>query len=485
MGNELTHPNNLNREVISIFAKGDNSYGSIDNLNTKELNLKKLFMDNYCQYYGIDSNNNLISWGLNNYYQLANGKKSNYLFNSEKVEAKKKIEDHFSVISVTNKNLLKKLGKIFYSKIEFPIAVPKIKNISCGDGFTLFLDTSGQVFSVGKNDKGQLGYELENNKSEFVNGIKCNSKVTLIEFFTKNNIHIDNIFCGSDFAFAINIIKKNNNDINDDFFEEVYSWGNNEKHQLGTDDQKYKYYFTPIKSTLINKIINFSNEIEKIVCGWCHTCILTSKGEIYIWGNPFKDYDKKFKDIEIPKNINFLGNFCKIIQISSGFHHIAILAKDLDETNHLYTLGANEFCQLGYETKEIYSFKFKEVIFPKNEFIDNINIIQVECGAYHTIVRFLGDIIYGFGQNNCGQVGKYGDECIKIPKKWNYDFENFFKDKITDQKILVGMKCSNGITCMFFKNKTQICTEKNDEEEKNIFTSIISTEDYPLKTSHL
>ena len=235
MGNELTHPNNLNREVISIFAKGDNSYGSIDNLNTKELNLKKLFMDNYCQYYGIDSNNNLISWGLNNYYQLANGKKSNYLFNSEKVEAKKKIEDHFSVISVTNKNLLKKLGKIFYSKIEFPIAVPKIKNISCGDGFTLFLDTSGQVFSVGKNDKGQLGYELENNKSEFVNGIKCNSKVTLIEFFTKNNIHIDNIFCGSDFAFAINIIKKNNNDINDDFFEEVYSWGNNEKHQLGTE----------------------------------------------------------------------------------------------------------------------------------------------------------------------------------------------------------------------------------------------------------
>ena len=34
----------------------------------KDLNIKRLFMDNYYQCFAIDNNNNLYSWGLNNYY---------------------------------------------------------------------------------------------------------------------------------------------------------------------------------------------------------------------------------------------------------------------------------------------------------------------------------------------------------------------------------------------------------------------------------
>ena len=80
MGGELTNPNKLDKEVLSIFAVGDNSYGNISFLNKKELNIKRLFLDNFYQCFAIDNNNNLFSWGLNDYYQLANGKNSKYLF---------------------------------------------------------------------------------------------------------------------------------------------------------------------------------------------------------------------------------------------------------------------------------------------------------------------------------------------------------------------------------------------------------------------
>jgi len=39
MGGELTNPNKLDKNVISIFSIGDNSYGNTTYLNKKELNI--------------------------------------------------------------------------------------------------------------------------------------------------------------------------------------------------------------------------------------------------------------------------------------------------------------------------------------------------------------------------------------------------------------------------------------------------------------
>ena len=98
MGGELTNPNKLDKNVISIYSIGDNSYGNITYLNKKELNITKLFFDNYYQFYAIDTYNNLYSWGLNNYYQLSNGNRTTYLFNSNE-ECRKKNDTNFCLIS--------------------------------------------------------------------------------------------------------------------------------------------------------------------------------------------------------------------------------------------------------------------------------------------------------------------------------------------------------------------------------------------------
>ena len=483
MGGELTNPNKLDKSVLSIYSIGDNSYGNITYLNKKELNITKLFMDNYYQCFAIDSSNNLYSWGLNNYYQLANGNYSKYLFNNNETEARKRNESNFCLLSSESKNnISKSIGKLFHTQIEFPIQVSKIKQISLGDGFSLFLDTSGLVYSVGKNDKGQLGYELSNSDAQLVDGIKCNSSVTRIDYFKNKEIKIGKIVCGSDFCFAIEYLDSNSNNINDvdQPQEEIYSWGNNELHQLGIENKKYKYFFNPVKSTILNKLINRKNtRISKFVCGWSHGCFLLKNNEIYLWGNPFIEYNKNFKDIEIPININNIKNSSKIIDISSGLNHLAVLSlsSKMDNSTELYTLGANEFGQLGYESEEIYIDNLNKVNIQKSDINENLNITKVECGAYHTIVLMGNNLIYGFGQNNCQQVGRYKEDFLSTPKKWNHSLDSFFKDDIKcDEKVLKDIKCSNGITCLLFKNKSQL-----DDEQKNYNEYEMGPEVIPLK----
>ena len=479
MGGESTNTNKLDENVITTFAVGDNSYGNITFLNKKELNIKKLFFNNFYQCFAIDIYNNLYSWGLNNYYQLANGKNSKYLFNTEESSSKKTNQSNFSIIPSTSNNTiskaLKNITNLFTALSPIPIEISKIKTISCGDGFTLFLSTTGVVYSVGRNDKGQLGYEIQNNSALFVDGIKCNNKVTSIDFFVKNKIIIKDIACGSDFCFALEYLNPDN--INDG----VFSWGNNELHQLGISENKYKYYFNPTSADLINKEIHTQkSDIKKIICGWSHSCFLSEDNNIYLWGNPFKDYNKNYKDIKDPLNItgNNLKKISKIIEISSGFNHIAILIEN-NSLIELYTYGANEFGQLGYPTDELYIDQFNKVEIPKNDLNKNLNITKVSCGAYHTLVQMGSNLIYGFGQNNCKQIGNYKEEFLTTPKKWNYLINN------NDGKFLYDIKCSNGISCLLFKNKPQAKGKENinniNKTEYEIDINSFVTENKPLK----
>ena len=49
--------------------------------------------------------------------------------------------------------------------------------------------------------------------------------------------------------------------VDDDIeYNGIYSWGNNELNQLGIEENKYKYYFNPIKADLVTKILNKQNQ---------------------------------------------------------------------------------------------------------------------------------------------------------------------------------------------------------------------------------
>ena len=137
---------------------------------------------------------------------------------------------------------------------------------------------------------------------------------------------------------------------------------------------------------------------------------------------------------------------------------------------------------MGYPTDELYIDRFNKVEIPKSDINKNLNITRIACGAYHTLVQMGSNLIYGFGQNNCKQIGNYKEEFLNTPKKWNYLIDN-------DDKILCDIKCSNGISCLLFKNKSQL-KDNNDnilnnfsgkEKECQIHVNSFTTENIPLK----
>ena len=449
MGNELFNPNQKNKKVLTIFARGDNSYGNITHLN-RPLNFEKIFCENF-QCFGIDNKGILYSWGLNNTFQLANGKNDNYLYSKSYNKDNYTFKNNFSILSYEPskyKEIINNLKKKYYfynDKIPFPIVPKKIKKITCGDGYSLFLDNEGNIYSVGKNDKGQLGYEIPNDNCNIIEGVKCNNTLTKISFFQKNNIYINNIFSGSDFSFA------------QDSKGIFYSWGNNKNNQLGRETNTI-INFIPEKAVFINEI-NDIEKIEKLCLGWSSGILLTNNN-CYIWGNPFYDYDKTFPNLKTPEKIEYNKSIYKIINIECGFHHFCLIVENVNKnTFSLMTFGLNDFGQLGYETESNFTTEVKVVDFGKKE--KNIDVKNAFCGAFHTIVLLENNNIYGFGQNDNKQIGNYDCEYSNKPLIWNYNID----EENIENKTLYNIICGNGITILIYKDKEEYEEEVRREIE--------------------
>ena len=184
-----------------------------------------------------------------------------------------------------------------------------------------------------------------------------------------------------------------------------------------------------------------------------HGVILTNNS-IYIWGNPYFDYDNKYTDIKVPQLV-INENENTIVRLQSGFHHVAYITV-VNKKYVLKTFGANDFGQLGYDSKD------SVITYPKvvNVSDNKQDIKEVYCGAFHTMLLLDNNEIWGFGQNDNGQVGDYNSEYISWPVKYNWKTD----ENLTLHKII----CANASTIVIKKNQnvndnTFIPSDDNEE----------------------
>ena len=163
---------------------------------------------------------------------------------------------------------------------------------------------------------------------------KCQLTPRIVEFFVEIKAFIIDMACGKDFMITLDNQGK------------VYSFGNNEFSQLGRE-------FT-VNNEANPKIIELPEKIEKVCCGWRHGMILSKEGNVFIWGNPFREYEEKFENIKNPIQIEHLG---KVSKIASGFHHFVVLTKMVNNQDEMITWGGTDYGQLGYVTSEEFSQK--------------------------------------------------------------------------------------------------------------------------------
>ena len=189
---------------------------------------------------------------------------------------------------------------------------------------------------------------------------------------------IDYVSCGQ--AHALALTKKHR----------VFSWGCGSYGALGFGDKKDQ--LTP-RQLKIDEAKNLP--VIQVSCGRMHSICVTDSNRIYSWGcgqNGRLGHGSTDDEL-IPKEILFLSHL-KVIDASAGESHSAAVTKSLK----VYTWGNGVFGRLGlgFDTQEES---------PKHVEDLDVPVVQVSCGAFHTLVLTQDRNIVSFGQNKYGKLG--------------------------------------------------------------------------------
>lgn len=127
----------------------------------------------------------------------------------------------------------------------------RVIDLAAGFCHSVAVTENGNVYTWGKNDNYQLGYDTKKQSR--------NKPVSL-----SLNLMVLSVSCGSDFTMVVTREGK------------VYSWGIGSSGQLGHGNKRG--YVTP-------KLIENLENIKRVECGYCHALFLQINGSLFTCGS--------------------------------------------------------------------------------------------------------------------------------------------------------------------------------------------------------
>ena len=246
------------------------------------------------------------------------------------------------------------------------------------DTHQVILMESGQVFTSGQNNFGQLGIGTIDSS-----GAKSTTLHNITAQFDGKVISVSAV---GNFTLALTEDGK------------VYSWGYNGQGELGDG--------TTNDSGKVIEITNNFNlpagrKITKIYAGWEQAFAIADDGALYSWGNAGDGRlgrDTTATPNTLPGVVNdvFDGN---IIDLATDSHTLV-----LTDTNKVYTWGFNDYGQLGIGNTNTVS--------GPQDITGSFNgdtIVQVEASSNGSFARTSDGRLYAWGQNDYGNLG-FGEE---------------------------------------------------------------------------
>lgn len=173
---------------------------------------------------------------------------------------------------------------------------------------------------------------------------------------------------------------------------ELLTFGMNDCGQLGLDHTQHQH--TP---QLVDSLS--SQVIIKVACGLYHTVAVTAGGEVYAFGK--NDYGQlglgHARNVKLPSlvKISTSDSDEKIVDVSCGYYHTVVIT----EKGKLITWGRNDYGQLGIGSKD-HKNAPQYVPLPLSS-----KIKYTSCGCYHTLILLSNGRVMVFGRNNKGQLG--------------------------------------------------------------------------------
>ncbi|KAL8008320.1 putative vacuolar protein sorting-associated protein [Plasmopara halstedii] len=173
---------------------------------------------------------------------------------------------------------------------------------------------------------------------------------------------------------------------------ELLMFGMNDCGQLGLDHTQHQT--TP---QLVNSLSG--RVVTKVACGLYHTIASTRGGEVYSFGK--NDYGQlglgHSRNVKVPTLVktSFGGSEEKVVDVNCGYYHTVTV----NEKGKLVTWGRNDYGQLGIGSKD-HKNTAQVVPLPLSS-----KIKSASCGCYHTLILMSNGRVMVFGRNNKGQLG--------------------------------------------------------------------------------
>ncbi|EFC43429.1 predicted protein, partial [Naegleria gruberi] len=304
-------------------------------------------------FYAIDENGKLYSWGKNDFGQLGDRTPID----------KWRPVDVFMKGALLNQTVTRVCGGLTH---------------------TLVLANNGMLYSFGDNSKGQLGIGVSSSV------IAKKWEPVLINF--PFNDTIADIQCGDNHNLVLLTGGA------------MYAWGLNDYGQLGDNTTT-----TRTKPTKVNTLSAIGpKRIEQIGAGGYTFYVIDENGKAYAWGRNNRGQlgDKTTIDKPRPVDVYMKGILLNqtVIRVCGGESHTLLLTSN----NELAAMGDNTYGQLGVGTSGGYKMEPTRVNIKFNG-----TIMDIQCGENYNLVLTSKGLVYGWGRNDVGQLGS-GDKLDKL-----------------------------------------------------------------------
>lgn len=253
-----------------------------------------------------------------------------------------------------------------------------IEAISAGRYVSLALGSDGKVYGWGANTTGQLGNET---------GIDSSVPVAVSQGDIPDGVSIEAISAGSDYSLALGSDGK------------VYGWGFNGDGQLGTGSTWPSG--KPIAAA--QGAIPADVTIETISAGQGgFSLAIGSDGQAYSWGfnlqGQLGNGTTTNSSLPVAVSAGDIPAGVSLEDAAAGSSHSVVVGSD----DKLYSWGVNPNGELGNGTTTNSNVP---VAVSQGAIPAGVSIVDVTTGVRHSSVLGSDDKVYGWGQNNLGQLG--------------------------------------------------------------------------------
>ncbi|XP_052774404.1 serine/threonine-protein kinase Nek8-like isoform X1 [Mya arenaria] len=289
-----------------------------------------------------------------------------------------------------------------------------IQHVACGDLFVACLTDRGILMTYGSGAHGCLGHGNLND-------------VTMAKIVEPLlGYEVVEVSCGASHVLAVT----NEN--------EVFVWGRGDNGRLGLGTQESHTTPQPVS-------FPEGNSPCSVNCGVDCSMIITLDNKLFCSGsNRYNKccLDENTKEGVTTRSVEEVRTFTKVSSppignalvktVSMGTSHSAIVTVD----GELYTCGANQFGQLGYQT-DFNSKQAGQVVA-----LQEHKINMVACGDTFTVAVSQDAEVFSFGKNARGRLGR-SDPDTMTPKPVNMAHDDLFS--------VVSISCSHGTTLLATK----------------------------------